>query len=188
MGIKEWTDTVKHVVDQYNDHEHATTKVAPNDAAYAKYEDVVRKNIEENATFDRKYDKVKKDDQAQVYKKPGKYSEFGFDFEHWLKGTRTVEGFDEDGEGRQTYKLAGIARPLMRHELRVVKGSEAPTLIRRRLAKKASPKYDVRLLFPRQPSIRIRAASDHDTMDRPRAPPGLKGLWLSGQTRNLNKN
>jgi len=48
LGIKNWTDTVKYVVDQYNDHEHATTKVAPNDAGYAKYEDVVRKHRRES--------------------------------------------------------------------------------------------------------------------------------------------
>ena len=80
---------------------------------------------------------------ARVYKKPGKYSEFGFDFDHWKPGTSTVEGFDNARDGIRTYKLSNIARPLMRHELKLVKGSEAPTLIRRRLTKKASPKYEV---------------------------------------------
>ena len=131
------------VVDQYNDKEHTTTGVTPNYASTAKYQDVVRENIQKKATFDRKYDKVNEGDQAKIYKKPGKYSEFGFDFDHWKEGTERVEGFDADADGVQTYKLSGIARPLMRHELRVVKGSEAPTLIRRRLTKKASPKYDV---------------------------------------------
>ena len=132
------------MVDQYNDKEHTTTKVAPNDAAYAKYEDVVQKNIEKKAKFNRKYDTVNEGDQARVYKKPGKYSEFGFEFDHWKPGTDRVDGFDHDAEGVQTYKLSGIARPLMRHELKLVKGSEAPTLIKRRLTKKASPKYNVR--------------------------------------------
>ena len=81
---------------------------------------------------------------ARVYKKPGKYSEFGFDFDHWKPGTSTVEGYDNDRDGIRTYRLSGLARPLMRHELKLVKGSEAPTLIRRRLTKKASPKYEVR--------------------------------------------
>ena len=101
-------------------------------------------NIEKKATFDRKSDNVNEGDQARVYKKPGKYSEFGFDFDHWKAGTDRVDGFDHDADAVQTYKLSGIARPLMRHELKVVKGSEAPTLIKRRLTKKASPKYDVR--------------------------------------------
>ena len=103
---------------------------------YIEHEDVIKKTFRK-ASFNRKYEQVKEGEQAQVYKKPGKYSEFGFDFEHWLKGTRRVEGLDEDREGSQTYNLSGIARPLMRHELRVVKGSEAPTLIKRRLAKKS---------------------------------------------------
>ena len=38
LKIKDWTDTIKYVVDQYNDKEHTTTGVAPNDAAHAKYE------------------------------------------------------------------------------------------------------------------------------------------------------
>ena len=144
LKIKDWVDTAKFVVDQYNDTEHTTTEVAPNDAAVAKYEDVVRENIEKNATFNRKYDKVEEGDIAKVFKKPGKYSEFGFDFDHWKPGTSTVDGYNHDGEGTQTYQLSGIARPLMRHELKVVKGSEAPTLIRRRLTEKAPPRYDVR--------------------------------------------
>ena len=106
MKIKDWTDTLKYVVDQYNDKEHTTTGIAPNDAAYAKYEDVVRENIEKKATFDRKYDKVNEGDRAKVYKKPGKYSEFGFDFDHWKPGTDRVDGFSEDREGTQTYKLS----------------------------------------------------------------------------------
>ena len=44
LGIKDWTEAAKYVVEQYNDEEHTTTKVAPNDAAYAKYEDVVRQH------------------------------------------------------------------------------------------------------------------------------------------------
>ena len=60
-----------------------------------------------------------------------------FDFDHWKPGTVNADGFDHDAQGVETYKLSGIARPLMRHELRVVKGSEAPTLIRRRLTKKS---------------------------------------------------
>ena len=70
-----------YVVDQYNDKEHTTTGVTPNYASTAKYQDVVRENIQKKATFDRKYDEGKKGDQARVYKKPGKYSEFGFDFD-----------------------------------------------------------------------------------------------------------
>ena len=48
LKIQDWTDTVKYVVDQYNDKEQTTTKVAPNDAAFAKYEDVVRKHRRES--------------------------------------------------------------------------------------------------------------------------------------------
>ncbi len=71
LGLKDWTDTLKYLVDQQNDKEHTTTGVAPNDAAYAKYEDVVQKHIEKKATFDRKYDKVNEGGHARVYKKPG---------------------------------------------------------------------------------------------------------------------
>ena len=56
LKIKDWTDTLKYVVDQYNDKEHTTTGVTPNYASTAKYQDVVRENIEKKATFDRKYD------------------------------------------------------------------------------------------------------------------------------------
>ena len=118
--------------------------LAPNYAATDKYNEVVRKNIEEKATFDRKYDKVNEGDLARVYKKPGKYSEFGFDFDHWKKGNETVQGYDQDRDGTRTYKLSNVARPLMRHELKLIRGSETPVLIQRRLTKKAAPRYDVR--------------------------------------------
>ena len=130
-------------MDKYNDTEHTTTGVTPNYAATDKYHDVVKKNIQEKATFNRKYDKVNEGDMARVYKKPGKYSEFGFDFDHWRAGNETVQGFDNDGDGVQTYKLSNVARPLMRHELKLIRGSEAPVLVRRRLTGKAAPRYDV---------------------------------------------
>ena len=97
---------------------------------------MVKKNIQEKAQFNRKYDKVNEGDMARVYKKPGKYSEFGFDFDHWKKGNEKVEGFDNDDDGIRTYKLSNVGRPLMRHELKLIRGSEAPVLIRRRLTKK----------------------------------------------------
>ena len=103
-----------------------------------------RKTFKKKARFDRKYDKVNEGDLARVYKKPGKYSEFGFDFDHWKKGNEKVEGFDNDDDGIRTYKLSNVARPLMRHELKLIRGSETPVLVQRRLSKKAPPRYEVR--------------------------------------------
>ncbi len=47
---KDWTDTFKHVVDQYNDKEHTTTGVTPYYASTAKYQDVVRTYRKESNT------------------------------------------------------------------------------------------------------------------------------------------
>ena len=49
LKIAKWQDALPYVVKQYNDEEHTTTGVAPNDAATAKYEDVVKKNIQEKS-------------------------------------------------------------------------------------------------------------------------------------------
>ena len=129
---------------RYNEKEHTTTGVSPDYAATAKYEDVVKKNIQENASFNRKYDEAKKGDQASVFKKPGKYSEFGFNYDHWKPGSEKIERCDNDRAGVRTYKLTNIARPLMRHELKLIRGSEVPVLTKRRLTKKAAPRYEVR--------------------------------------------
>ena len=57
-------------MDKYNDTEHTTTEVTPNYAATDKYNETVKKNIEEKAQFNRKYDKVNEGDLARVYKNP----------------------------------------------------------------------------------------------------------------------
>ena len=132
-----------YVVKQYNDEEHTTTGVTPNYAATAKYEDVVKKNIQEKASFNRKYEPIKENDQVRVFKKPWKYSEFSFDYDHWKPGNERVQGFDADRSGTRTYKLSNIARPLMRHELKLIRGSETPVLVQRRLGKKAALRYQV---------------------------------------------
>ena len=60
---------MKFVVDNYNDTEHTKTEVTPNYAATDKYNEVVKKNIEENAQFNRKYDSVNEGDMGRVCKK-----------------------------------------------------------------------------------------------------------------------
>jgi len=141
LKIAKWQDALPYVVKQYNDEEHTTTGVTPNYAATAKYEDIVKKNIQEKASFNKKYEPIKENDQVRVFKKPGKYSEFGFDFDHYKPGNERVQGFDADRSSTRTYKLSNIARPLMRHELKLIRGSETPVLVQRRLGKKGALRY-----------------------------------------------
>ena len=71
---------VPFVVDRYNQKEHATTKVAPEDAADRKYEEVVRDNIEKKATLNRDYGKDKPTgSKVRLVEKKGKSGDQKFD-------------------------------------------------------------------------------------------------------------
>ena len=144
----QWHDLVPFVVDRYNQKEHATTKVAPEDAADRKYEKVVRKNIESKATFNRDYGKdMSTGSKVRMVEKKGKFGDKKFDNDYYKEGHDTVASKQTNRSNVTTYKLANprnvpeFSRPFLRHELKYVPGREAPKPVRRRATTKQAVRF-----------------------------------------------
>ena len=103
----QWQDLLPFVVDRYNQKEHATTKVAPEDAADRKYEEVVRNNIEKKATFNRDYVKdMPTGSKVRLVEKKGKFGDQKFDKDYYREGHDTVVSKQTNHSSVTTYKLA----------------------------------------------------------------------------------
>jgi len=93
----DWYKMLPFVVGQYNNAEHTTTKVTPNDAAKLEWEGdrdeilKIRGTIEGKAHFDVKYPPIAVGDQVKIIRKPGKYGDFKSHFVAWTEETFKVE-------------------------------------------------------------------------------------------------
>ena len=105
-----------------------------------KYKKTVKKNIEENATFNRKYDKLNTGDKVRVLRKPD-FGKFKFDFDNYKPGFETIQGKGANHDGVPTYKLTNVPRPLLRHELKQIPAAEVPTVVKRRATRKQPVRF-----------------------------------------------
>ena len=144
----QWQELLPFVVDRYNQKEHATTKVAPEDAADRKYEEVVRNNIEKKATFNRDYGKdMPTGSKVRLVEKKGKFGDQKFDKDYFREGHDTVASKQTNRSNVTTYKLANpsnipeFSRPFLRHELKFVPGREAPKPVKRRATTKRAVRF-----------------------------------------------
>lgn len=112
---QQWTDHIGYVLLAYNYKMiHRITKMTPYDARKPKNELEVKHNILLNAKFNRKYPDIDIGDKVKIYTKKKQ-----FDKEHvpvWSKIDYEVENIEET-RGQQFYKLIGLTRSFMRHEL-----------------------------------------------------------------------
>jgi hypothetical protein len=136
LGLKkgDWYKMLPFVVGQYNNAEHTTTKVTPNDAAKLEWEtdreDIleIRGAIAGKAHFDVKYPGIAVGDRVKILRKPGKYGDFKSHFVAWTEETFRVEEISYDA-GNPVFKLEGRPRALRLHEILKVGGVEkAPKL------------------------------------------------------------
>ena len=87
----DWYKMIPFVVGQYNNTEHTTTKVTPNDAAKLDWEEdrdailKVRGAIDSRAHLDVKYPSIAVGDQVKIIRKPGKYGDFKSHFVAWTE-------------------------------------------------------------------------------------------------------
>jgi hypothetical protein len=136
LGLKKsnWYKMLPFVVGQYNDTEHTTTKVTPNDAAKLEWETdreailEIRGAIADRAHHDVKYPAIAVGDRVKILRKPGKYGDFKSHFVAWTEETFKVEEISYDS-GNPVFKLEGRSRTLRLHEMLKVAGVEkAPKL------------------------------------------------------------
>ena len=67
---EKWVDILPSVLQKYNNTEHSTTGLAPNEAVKPSNHMVVWLNISKRATYNRKYEPIKVGDKVRTYVKP----------------------------------------------------------------------------------------------------------------------
>jgi hypothetical protein len=117
----DWVGMLDKVVKQYNNEVHSITKFKPVEAFKEKNTSEVKLNLLIQAKHARRYPDINIGDKVNIYKKADKYGKSKEWVSKWSPISYTVNEINHDRiVGNYTYKLDGITKPLLRHELLLV--------------------------------------------------------------------
>ena len=113
-----WTVMLSKALDKYNDTVHSSTKMKPKDAHDDKNHMDVRVNMTRREKNTRKYPEVKVNDMVKVFeKKKGNYTERKEYNSKWSNQSYKIVKIEYDDVGNRTFKLEGLNKPYLRHEI-----------------------------------------------------------------------
>ena len=117
---QEWVSLLPSVLKKYNNTEHSTIGMSPNQATQGNDNIEIWLNIINKANFNRKYPPLFKGSEVRVYVKPGSFKK-GYD-SRWSKEVYKVIAITED---KKQFMVSNNSRRLYsRHELLLVRGAE----------------------------------------------------------------
>ena len=120
INKQEWINLLPAVLKKYNNTKHSTTGFSPNQATQGNNNIEIWLNINNKASFNRKYPRLFKGSQVRTYVKPGSFKK-GYDSK-WSKDVYKVIAITDDGK---SFMVNNNSRRLYsRHELLLVRGSE----------------------------------------------------------------
>ena len=113
-----WTEMVRFAVDKYNKTVHSSTKEKPIEAHKDDNHADVRVNLHTREKNTRKYDTINVGDMVKIFSKGrGNYTDRKEYLSKWSNENYRVERIDYDSIGNRVFRLAGKARPYLRHEI-----------------------------------------------------------------------
>ena len=113
-----WTDALTPALKQYNSTLHSSTRMTPTEA---HKEINVKVNLKLREKNKRKYPRIQENDKVKVFqKKSGNYTDRKEYNSKWYNKMFNVDQTEYDIMGNKTYKVAGINKPLLRHEILLV--------------------------------------------------------------------
>ena len=113
-----WTVMLSKALDKYNDTVHSSTKMKPKDAHDDKNHMDVRVNLTRREKNTRKYPEVKVNDMVKVFeKKQDNYTERKEYNSKWSNQSYKIAKIEYDDVGNRTFKLEGLNKPYLRHEI-----------------------------------------------------------------------
>ena len=116
-----WTSMLPPVLKKYNSTTHSSTKMTPNQAHKDENNSTVRINLTLRENNKRKYPNIKEGDSVKYYhKKRGNYTDRKEYNSKRSQQSHKVEKIKYDMMGNKTYKLEGLQKPYLRHELLLV--------------------------------------------------------------------
>ena len=117
---QEWVSLLPSVLKKYNNTEHSTIGMSPNQATQGNDNIEIWLNINNKANFNRKYAPLKKGSQVRTYVKPGSFKK-GYE-SRWSKEVYKVIAITDD---KKQFMVSNNSRRLYsRHELLLVRGVE----------------------------------------------------------------
>ena len=116
-----WTDALTPALKQYNSTVHSSTRMTPTEAHKDDNEINVKVNLKLREKNKRKYPKIQENDTVKVFqKKRGNYTDRKEYVSCWSNNLFKVENIEYDIMGNKTYKLEGLTKPYLRHEVLLV--------------------------------------------------------------------
>ena len=116
-----WTDALTQALKQYNSTSHSSTRMTPSEAHKDDNEINVKVNLKLREKNKRKYPRIVENDKVKVFqKKRGNYTDRKEYVSRWSNNLFKVEKIEYDIMGNKTYKLEGLTKPYLRHEVLLV--------------------------------------------------------------------
>lgn len=116
-----WTSMLTKALNKYNTTVHSSTKMTPKQAHKDENNMSVRINLTLRENNKRKYPTIKKGDEVKYFhKKKDNYINRKEYNSRWSEKTYKVESIKYDVMGNRTFKLEGLQKPYLRHELLLV--------------------------------------------------------------------
>ena len=116
-----WTTMLTPALNKYNSAKHSSTKMTPKEAHNDDNNMKVRVNLTLKESNKRKYPTISVGDMVKyIHKKKGNYTDRKEYVTKWSKESYKVKEIKYDMMGNRTYKLEGLQKPYLRHELLLV--------------------------------------------------------------------
>ena len=112
-----WSVMLSKALDKYNDTVHSSTKMKPKDAHDDKNHMDVRVNLTRREKNTRKYPEVKVNDMVKEYNSQDNYTERKEYNSKWSNQSYKIVKIEYDDVGNRTFKLEGLNKPYLRHEI-----------------------------------------------------------------------
>ena len=106
------------VLKKYNSTKHSSAKLTPNEAHDDKNHVDVKVNLTRREKNTRKYEEIKENDTVKIFTKGrGNYTDRKEYNSKWSKENYKVRKIEYDPTGNRTFRLEGLAKPFLCHEI-----------------------------------------------------------------------
>ena len=106
------------VLKKYNSSKHSSTKLTPNEAHDDKNNMDVKVNLTRREKTTRKYEEINENDTVKIFTKGrGNYTDRKEYNSKWSKENYKVQKIEYDSKGNRSFKLEGLTKPFLRHEI-----------------------------------------------------------------------
>ena len=127
LKLSRWDELVDAVTQQYNSEVHEATNMTPLQADEIENHDKAYDRMRKRAKMNRKYDPISVGDEVRLLRKPeGGRAAYRVGEDAWTRVTFKVLKI-EPTENGTSYTLENQPRKHLRHEIKLVKGSEEPS-------------------------------------------------------------